>query len=239
MPLVPFLPRRAALFELAQLVGLEALRRYFRLVTEGDELLPQSGPAVVVANHSGVSGLDALMLRHEIGRITGRDARILAHRAWFRAPTGRRSLPGGLGLVEARLPTAVSVLRAGSILIVFPEAEQGNFKPTREAYRLRPFRPAFVKMAAAAGAPVIATAVTGAEESTITLASVDLPPDAQLRTLPLPLNLLPLPSRWNIRFIERRSALTGARAGDRDAIEAEALAVQQRVQQGLDRFTEG
>lgn len=90
-----------------------------------------------------------------------------------------------------------------------------------------------------AGAPVIPTAVTGAEESTINLASLDLPPHAQLRKLPLPLNLLPLPSRWRIRFIERRSALTGAAAVDREHIEAEARAVRQRVQDAIDSFTDG
>jgi hypothetical protein len=90
-----------------------------------------------------------------------------------------------------------------------------------------------------AGAPVIPTAVTGAEESTINLASLDLPPHVQLRKLPLPLNLLPLPSRWHIRFIEQRSALTGAAAGDRGHTEAEARAVRQRVQDAIDLFTDG
>mgnify|MGYP006266272943 CR=1 FL=1 len=234
MPSFPRISRPGGLFELAQLAGLEALRRYFRLDTIGGERLPRTGPALVVANHSGVSGLDALLLRHEIGRITGRDARILANRAWFSAPAVQSELPEGLGLVAARLPRAVSVLREGRVLIVFPEAERGNFKPSDEAYHLRSFRPAFVRMAAEAGAPIIPVAVRGAEETHINLASLDLPRGLSLRMLPLPLNLLPLPSKWRIDILEPTPAPALDQVRDRGAAEAEAERMRAVVQEALD-----
>lgn len=187
----------------AQLLGMEALRRYFRLEVHGPERIPTHGPVVVVANHSGIAGLDALLLRHEIGRLTGRDARILAHRAWFAVGRGRGSrLPRNLGLVEAGMPQAMSVLREDRVLIVFPEAENGNFKPSREAYRLREFRPAFVRMAAEVGAPILPVAVRGAEEAHMNLASLELPPNGGVSLLPIPLNLVPLPSKWSFRFLD-------------------------------------
>lgn len=234
MPQSSHFSRRSALFEFAQLAGLEALRRYFRLETSGEERLPRTGPAVVVANHSGVSGLDALLLRHEIGRITGRDARILANRAWFSAPAVQSELPEGLGLVAARLPQAVSVLREDRMLIVFPEAERGNFKPSDEAYHLRPFRPAFVRMAAQAAAPIIPVAVRGAEETHINLASLDLPRGLNLRMLPLPLNLLPLPSKWRIEILAPIAAPALERVRDREAAEQEAARLRSLLQEALD-----
>jgi 1-acyl-sn-glycerol-3-phosphate acyltransferase len=219
--------------ELLQAGGLEALRRYFRLRLRGDQYLPAQGPAVIVANHSGAFGLDALLLRHEVSRVTGRDARVLAHRAWFSAKHISADLTDWLGLVEATLPAALTILRAGHMLIVFPEAEDGNFKASLDAYKLRAFRPGFVRMAAAARAPIVPVAVRGAEEATITLASLPMPRGALMRRLPLPLNLLPLPSRWEFRFLPSLEPPQIADGHTRGDLEGSAERIRARIQGAL------
>jgi hypothetical protein len=45
---------------------LEVIRRYLRIEVEGLEHLPATGPYIVVSNHSGYSGFDAIMLANEI-----------------------------------------------------------------------------------------------------------------------------------------------------------------------------
>jgi 1-acyl-sn-glycerol-3-phosphate acyltransferase len=192
----------------------------------------------VAANHSGANGLDALLLRHEIARLTGREARVLANRAWFADPSRATGLPTGLGLVPATLPKAVSVLREGSILIVFPEAERGNFKPSSEAYRLKPFRPGFVRMAAQARAPIVAVAVRGAEEATINLTSLRLPPLGKLTRLPLPLNPVPLPSKWTFDVLESVPTPSMEHARDRATVEACAEEIRAAIQTALNRVFE-
>lgn len=62
---------------------MEVVEKYFRLEVEGLEHIPKKGGAVFTPNHSGYSGFDAVMLAHEIHKITGRTPRVLTHKLWF------------------------------------------------------------------------------------------------------------------------------------------------------------
>lgn len=174
----------------------EWLERYFRVEVEGEEHLPRSGGAILLPNHSGFLGLDALILSHWICKSQGRIPRIMLHRLWFKGGL-LRSAARSLGFVEASYKEGRATLERKKLLMLFPEGEEGNFKPTGERYRLKPFRQGFAKMAAELGVPVIPVLIIGAEESNITVAQVKF--FDQL--LPLPFNFVPLPAKWKIRFL--------------------------------------
>lgn len=179
---------------------LEIMRKYFRLQVEGTENLPRRGPAIIAPNHSGVSGFDAMILMHEVEKAVKRVPRVMTHHFWFLSKT--TSIPANkLGFIDATTENGLGVLKKKNMLILFPEGEYGNFKPTTKAYQLQEFKRGFVRMAVLTGAPIIPTMVIGAEETHINLSQFKLTKFLRGVILPLPLNVIPLPSKWKIKFL--------------------------------------
>jgi 1-acyl-sn-glycerol-3-phosphate acyltransferase len=164
------------------------------------ENVPRKGSALIVPNHSGVTALDAVMIANEIHRANRRVARILAHPLWFVGPN-IRFLASRMGLVEANKDAGVSLLRKKQLVLIFPEGEAGNFKPTSERYKLHDFRRGFVRMALATRSPIVPTIVIGAEETNINLSQLKLTRFLKGVIIPIPLNVLPLPAKWKIIFL--------------------------------------
>ena len=86
--------------------------------------------------------------------------------------------------------------------MLFPEGEEGNFKSTRYRYRLRRFRRGFVRLALKTGAPIVPAVVIGAEETHITLSQIRWAKELVGIIIPVPLNVIPLPVKWHIKFLE-------------------------------------
>lgn len=180
---------------------MEIMRKYFRLQVEGTEHLPKKGAAIIAPNHSGVSGFDAMVLMNEIEKSCGRLPRLLAHEFWFLTKT--TSIPAKkLGFIEASMKNGLQELKKNKMIVIFPEGEYGNFKPSSKAYQLQEFKRGFVRMAIKSGAPIIPTMIIGAEEAHINLSQFKLTPFLHGLVLPLPLNVIPLPSRWKIKFLK-------------------------------------
>lgn len=78
-----------------------ALQAYFRVEIEGIENIPKKGPIIILPNHSGFAGLDAVVLAHVIRSKAGRDFRILAHQAYFQWSRLLRIASRNFGLREA------------------------------------------------------------------------------------------------------------------------------------------
>jgi 1-acyl-sn-glycerol-3-phosphate acyltransferase len=115
-------------------------------------------------------------------------------------PLGR--IARTMGCVPARQEEGTRVLQKGGMLVVFPEGEGGSFKPSSEAYRLQPFRPGLVRLAARTRAPIVPCIITGAEETHVNLGQIKLARVLPGLKFPIPLNLLaPLPAKWRIRFL--------------------------------------
>jgi len=180
---------------------LEILTKYLRVESSGVSNLPKSGPCIVIANHSGYMGFDALMLGHQIHHHRKRIPKIVAHKLWFLRPEISVHAHK-LGMVPATLANARAILEKKGILILFPEGEEGNFKPSRYRYRLRRFRRGFARLALQTGAPIIPATVVGAEETSLTLSQLRWTKDLVGIIIPIPLNVIPLPARWSIRFHE-------------------------------------
>jgi 1-acyl-sn-glycerol-3-phosphate acyltransferase len=186
-------------------------RSWFRVQMRGIEHLPDTGPALVVANHSGVLPFDALMLqagvfdehpRHRILRTLSAD---LVYEVPFLSDLARRS-----GHIRADPELAERVLAAGHLVGVFPEGFKGIGKPFSERYRLQRFgRGGFAVTARRAGVPIIPCAIVGAEEIYPMIGnSRRLARLLRLPYFPLtplfpwlgPLGAVPLPSNWIIEF---------------------------------------
>ena len=179
---------------------LEIIRKYFRLEVEGIENVPHRGRGLIIPNHSGYSGFDAFMLGHEIFAKTKRIPRILAHHLWF--ITKATAIPlEKMGITEATTANGLQLLKKNNLVILFPEGEYGNFKPIKKKYHLQEFKRGFIRMALLTNTPIIPTVIIGAEETHITVKQLKFTKYLLGTVLPLPLNLIPLPAKWKIRFL--------------------------------------
>lgn len=178
---------------------MEILKKYFRLEIEGVENLPLTGPVIIAPNHSGFTAMDAMIVAYIIQEKTGRIPRVLTHHLWFLTKT--TALPANkLGFIEANYENGVSYLKKKQMIVLFPEGEHGNFKPTSKRYQLQEFKRGFIRMALATGSNIVPTIVLGAEETHINLKQLKFSKFLRGLVLPLPLNIIPLPARWKIIF---------------------------------------
>ena len=220
-------------------------RRWWRVDAVGLENVPRRGGALLVSNHSGVLPLDGAMIKVAcLDAGPERHVRALIAGWFFGLPVLswvlRRS-----GQTLGHPDDTARLLDSGELVLVFPEGVKGTGKPFRERYRLRRFgRGGFVEAALRAQVPIIPVSVVGAEEIYPMLA--DVRPLAELTGFPYfpltptwpwlgPLGLVPLPSKWRIRFHEPvRTDLLGARAaGDARQVMALADEVRDVIQAGL------
>lgn len=179
---------------------MEVARKYFRLEVEGTENIPRRGPALITPNHSGFSGFDALLLSHEIFKSAGRVPRVLTHHFWFLSKA--TAIPAEkVGFIEANMENGLAQLKKNNLVLLFPEGERGNFKPTAKRYHLQRFRTGFLRLALQRQCPIVPTIILGAEETHINLAEIKFGRFLRGVVLPLPLNVVPLPAKWKIKFL--------------------------------------
>lgn len=195
------LDREKLLYKALPRLMMEIMTKYFRLKIEGEEFLPKKGSGIIIPNHSGYAGFDAFILSFHIHQITKRVAKVLTHPLWFWTDT--TSIPATkLGFYEATTENGMKFLKQKDMIILFPEGEQGNFKPSHKSYRLQEFRRGFVRMAIKTQSPIIPTIIIGAEETHINLSQLKFTKYLRGLVLPLPLNILPLPAKWKVKFLE-------------------------------------
>ncbi|MBK9323609.1 MAG: acyltransferase family protein [Bdellovibrionaceae bacterium] len=212
---------------------MELVRKYFRLEIEGLENIPKSGAALVTPNHSGYMGIDAALLAHVLAQNGKRIPRILTHHFWFLTKT--TALPAQkMGFTEATYENGLEELRKKHLVVIFPEGELGNFKPTKNMYELQEFRRGFVRMALATKAPIIPTLIIGAEESQINISNLKLTRFLKGLVLPLPLNIVPLPVKWKIIFLKPIALpYSSASLKDVQLVHEIAEEIQEKMQQAL------
>ncbi len=203
--------------ELSDRVLLAPMRtlysRWFRVETRGLENVPDTGGALVVANHSGTVALDSVMASlalfdHHPAR---RPLRMLGADLVFKTPF-LGEIARKTGSTLACSPDAERLLRNGELVGVWPEGFKGVGKPFSERYKLQRFgRGGFVAAALKTKTPIIPCAIVGAEETYPIFGNVKtiarmfgLPYFPLTPTFPWlgPLGMVPLPSKWIIEFGE-------------------------------------
>ncbi|MBX3040144.1 MAG: acyltransferase family protein [Bdellovibrionaceae bacterium] len=227
------LDRETLIYRVLPRFLMEILRKYFRLEVEGIENIPKHGAALITPNHSGYSGFDVFVLSHILSRDARRIPRVLAHYFWFLSKT--TAIPAKkVGFTEATFENGLSALKKKNLVVIFPEGEHGNFKPSSQMYQLQEFRRGFVRMALLTGSPIIPTVIVGAEETHINLSTLKLTKFLRGLVIPLPLNVIPLPAKWRIKFLEPIHLPYHAEAADDPELVHEiANDVQEKMQAAL------
>jgi 1-acyl-sn-glycerol-3-phosphate acyltransferase len=222
--------------------------RYFRVTTQGLEHIPATGRAIIVANHSGTLPYDGAMLMYAVRRdaASHRDVRPLVEDFVFHFPY-LGTFMNRIGGVRACQENAERLLEKDQLVAVFPEGEKGIGKMYRERYRLQRFgRGGFIKLALRTGAPIIPAAIVGAEEIhpmvgkvTFLAKSLGLPYLPVTPTFPFlgPLGLVPLPTKWTLRFgapIDYATSYGAAAAEDRILVNKLGETVRSTIQEMID-----
>lgn len=215
--------------------------KYWRVEARGARQVPKSGPVILVANHSGALPFDATMIACALEEARyPRPTRFLYDRfvenlPWV--PSFYRKAGG----VVASHENAARLLSKGELIGLFPEGVSGLSKLYSERYVLQPFSGGFVRLALRFGAPIVPVAVVGAEEIYPLVGRLKglgkLIGAPYLPVTPFfpflgPLGLIPLPSKWQIRF-GKPIVLPPAPPHDRidgTAVRALAEQVRRRVQ---------
>lgn len=178
---------------------MEILKKYFRIEVSGIENIPTRGPVIIAPNHSGFSGFDAMILSYILQQNTKRIPRVMTHHLWFL--TEKTALPAHkMGFIEATYDNGITLLKKNNMVVLFPEGEQGNFKPSSKRYQLQEFKRGFIRMALETNAQIVPTIILGAEETHINLQQLKFTKFLRGLVLPLPLNVIPLPAKWKIIF---------------------------------------
>ncbi|MEC3917891.1 1-acyl-sn-glycerol-3-phosphate acyltransferase [Nocardia sp. CDC160] len=184
---------------------------YLGLDAVGLDNVPDTGRAMIVANHSGTIPLDMIGLGYALGFVhpARRAARVLGGDLVGAFPY-IGDVMHRLGCVPACHDDAARLLAAEELVVVCPEGYKGLGKPYSQRYRLQRFgRGGFVRAALLSGAPLIPAAVFGAEEFYPMLSQAR--PLAKLLGVPYfpitptfpwlgPLGLIPRRSRLSIEF---------------------------------------
>jgi 1-acyl-sn-glycerol-3-phosphate acyltransferase len=186
---------------------------WFRVEVSGIENLPETGAALVVANHAGVLPFDGLMTSVAVRdkHPAHRDLRLLAADMVFDMPVvGHAARKAGHTM--ACTSDAHRLLAAGELTAVFPEGYKGLGKHFKDRYKLQRFgRGGFVSAALRTKAPIVPCSIVGSEEIYPMIADVKLLarllglpyfPITPLFPLAGPFGLVPLPSKWHIQFGE-------------------------------------
>jgi 1-acyl-sn-glycerol-3-phosphate acyltransferase len=219
---------------------------WWRVQVRGIESVPATGPVIVAANHAGVVPWDAFVLRHALRRDhpAHRDLRPLLDDRECGLPVfGAAAIRAGA--VRASAEAAGRLLSEGGAAAVFPEGSAGARKPWRDRYTLVRFgRGGFVKVALRARASIVPCAIVGSEEASPGISRtgwlaerLGVPLLAGNTALRLDAAaLVPLPSRWSLRFAPAIEVAEHdpAAADDPSVVNALTERVRSQVQSMLD-----
>ena len=184
---------------------------YFRVESQGLEHVPDSGRALLVANHSGTLPYDGAMVAAAVRfqHPARRHVRILVEDFTYHLPYLGMFF-SRVGAVRACQENALRLLERDHVTLVFPEGVKGIGKLFSKRYRLQRFgRGGAVRLAAGSNAPMIPVAIVGAEESMPLLSKVSwLAKPLGIPYIPITPTLpwlglagfIPFPTKWTIDF---------------------------------------
>ncbi len=167
-------PPPAPLIRAADL-ALEPWRAWTSPVFHGLENLPESGPALLVGNHTVYGIVDAPLIFFEIHRRRGVWVRSVADHAHWMIPGWRTVMDLG-GSVDGTRDNCRALLNAGQMVVVFPGGAREATRGRDQLYRLQwEGRLGFARLAVEAGCPIVPFGTVGAEEMFTTVLDPDSP----------------------------------------------------------------
>jgi 1-acyl-sn-glycerol-3-phosphate acyltransferase len=204
-----------AFYDQVRPLGEFLFRRYWRVQAENVAQVPISGPVLIVSNHSGGIPIDAAMMAMaiELEHAQPRRLRFLYDRFVSGMPLVGEFY-NRVGAVPASYDNARALLQRGEAVGIFPEGVEGMAKGVGRRYRVQSFRPGFMRLSLELGVPIVPVAVVGAEESYPVIGKwkagglftkwLNVPYIPVTPFFPLlgVLGMIPLPTRWYMRFGE-------------------------------------
>jgi 1-acyl-sn-glycerol-3-phosphate acyltransferase len=145
---------------------------YFRPRLLGAHRLPDRGPLILAANHSGSAFpydgmvLDSLLWRRDGTRTEAKFRSVydkMLSQKWWMRPFGIDNFWRRAGGVDLTFDNLDRLLARGERVAYYPEGVAGIGKGFRRRYRLQPFSTSFVILAARHRAPVYPVHVVNAE----------------------------------------------------------------------------
>jgi 1-acyl-sn-glycerol-3-phosphate acyltransferase len=183
--------------------------KYWRVEARGVRHVPRSGPTILVANHSGAIPFDATMIACALDEAHHpRPTRFLYDRFVEDLPWIPQLYRRAGGVVASHA-NAQRLLEKGELVGLFPEGVPGLAKLYSERYVLQPFSTGFVRLALRYRAAIVPVAVVGAEEiyplvgrmrGVGKLLGIPYLPVTPFFPVLGPLGMIPLPTKWIIRF---------------------------------------
>ena len=215
---------------------------WWRIDPRGLEQLPRQGGAVLAGVHRGFQPWDGVMAMHLIASRLGRHIRFLVHPSLLKPPC-LTPFMCRLGGVPACGENADWVLGQGEILAIFPEGIRGAFRLyDRKVYQLGKFgRDEFIRFALRHQVPIVPFVTLGSAEIYPIFGGIRwswFRRKTEWPFLPITptLGLVPLPSKWHTRFLERieTGRFPPAAAGDPEVVRRLSLEVREKMQAALD-----
>ena len=196
---------------------------WFRPEIRGLDRIPATGPVLLVGNHSGGNvAPDTLALTLAFSRRFGAERPFfqLAHHLVVMAPW--LTLLRRHGTIEASWENALAALDAGAAVLVYPGGDWEAHRPSWHGHRIEfAGREGFVRLALAAGVPIVPVVSIGGQETALFLtrgerAARALRLDRRLRLKVVPVSLalpwgldvgdvfghIPLPAKITIQVLE-------------------------------------
>ena len=186
-------------------------RRYFRVITDGIENVPE-GRVLLVSNHSGQLPFDGMMIGAALffDRDPPRYVRSMIEK-WIPRLPYISVFMARIGQIVGTPDNCRRLLNNEEAILVFPEGARGISKTFDKRYKLERFGTGFMRLALETNTPIVPVAVVGAEEQAPAL--YDAKSIAKFLGMPAfpitpffpilgPAGLLPLPTRYRIYFGE-------------------------------------
>ncbi|MDH4016160.1 MAG: acyltransferase family protein [Actinomycetota bacterium] len=201
--LSPLQLRQGALF------GALLYRYYFRCETYGIENVPD-GPFLLISNHAGQLPFDGMMLTTAmlLEATPPRIVRGMAEYYVSELPFVSVAAARG-GSLTGTPRNCINLLKAGEVVMAFPEGARGMNKPFTQRYKLQRFGLGFMRLALEAGVPIVPVSIVGSEEQQPGITNLRklgkaLGAPAMPITLTFPwlgpLGLLPMPTKYHMYF---------------------------------------
>lgn len=180
-------------------------KKYFRAEVEGLDNIPETGPVMLVSNHSGQIAIDGMIIGSAC-IFDKKPPRMIRSMVEHWVPT----IPfvswvfARAGQVTGTRENARILLERDGCLLVFPEGVRGISKTYDRAYELVEFGLGFMRLALETGVPIVPVGVVGGEEQIPAVWNVEsVAKIFNAPSFPLsPTGTIPLPVKYRVYFGE-------------------------------------
>ncbi len=143
-------------------------RNYFRVKTDGWEQIPSSQVLLVGSHNGGLAAPDMIMMIYDWFRHFGVERPVygLMHpKVWLINPA-LADLAAKVGAIAAHPKMALTALKSGASVLVYPGGAQDVFRPHSQRHQIHfAGRKGFIKLALCQGVPIVPLISKGAHDT--------------------------------------------------------------------------